>query len=59
MAEIVRDDEIRSGDPISTERGVTVLDVIRWVINTDEDSHIVAGEYGLSMADLFRALAYY
>jgi hypothetical protein len=32
--------------------------MIRWVY-TDEDPHVVASEYGLLMADLFRALAYY
>jgi hypothetical protein len=53
-----------------TETGVTTqggsrttalenLDVKHRVIDEDEDPHVVAGEYELSMADLFRALAYY
>jgi uncharacterized protein (DUF433 family) len=59
MAEIVRDDGIRSGDPRIDGTRITVLDVKRRVIDAGEDPHVVAGEYDLSVADLFRALAYY
>lgn len=59
MTAIVSDDEVRSGDPRIEGTRITVLDVKRRVIDTDEDPHVVAGEYGISMADLFHALAYY
>ncbi|MFC7156049.1 DUF433 domain-containing protein [Halomarina halobia] len=59
MTAIVRDDGIRSGDPRVEGTRITVLDVKRRVIDNGEDPHVVAGEYELSMADLFRALAYY
>lgn len=59
MAAIVRDEGIRSGDPRIEGSRITVLDVKRRVIDAGEDPHVVAGEYDLSMADLFRALAYY
>jgi uncharacterized protein (DUF433 family) len=59
MAVIVRDENIRSGDPRIEGTRITVLDIKRRVIENGEDPHIVAGEYDVSMADLFRALAYY
>lgn len=36
-----------------------MLDVKRRVIDGGEDPHVVAGEYDLSMAELFHALAFY
>lgn len=59
MTAIVHDDEIRSGDPRIEGTRITVFDIKRRVIDNHEDPHIVAGEYELSMADLFHALAYY
>jgi uncharacterized protein (DUF433 family) len=59
MASIVTDEAIRSGDPRIEGTRITVLDVKRRVIDGDEDPHVVAGEYDLPVADLFRALAYY
>lgn len=59
MGTIVRDEDIRSGDPRIEGTRVTVLDVKRRVIDSGEDPHVVAGEYDVPMADLFRALAYY
>ncbi len=59
MTAIVRDDDVRSGRLRIEGSRVTVLDVKRRVIDNDEDAHIVAGEYDLSMADVFHALAYY
>jgi uncharacterized protein (DUF433 family) len=38
---------------------ITVSDLQRRVIDAGEDPHIVAGEYGISMVNLFRALTYY
>jgi uncharacterized protein (DUF433 family) len=59
MAAIVRDEDIRSGDPRIEGTRITVLDIKRRVIENEENPHIVAGEYDVSLADLFRALTYY
>ena len=59
MTAIVRDDDVRSGDPRIEGTRITVLDIKRRVIDNEADPHVVAGEYDVSMADLFRALAYY
>jgi len=59
MTAIVRDDDVRSGDPRIEGTRITVLDVKQRVIDAQDDPHIVAGEYDLSMAELFGALAYY
>lgn len=59
MPTIVVDDDVRSGDPRIEGTRITVLDVKRRVIDQDEDPHAVAGDYGISMAELFQALAYY
>ena len=59
MTSIVATDDIRSGDPRIEGTRITVLDVKRRVIDNDEDPHVAAGEYGLSMADLFHGLAFY
>jgi uncharacterized protein (DUF433 family) len=59
MSTIVRDDDVRAGAPRIEGTRITVLDLKRRVIDQDEDPHVVAGEYGISMADLFRALAHY
>lgn len=59
MTSIVATDDIRSGDPRIEGTRITVLDVKRRVIDNDEDPHVVAGEYDVSMANLFHALAYY
>jgi uncharacterized protein (DUF433 family) len=59
MVEIVSDEQVRSGDPRIEGTRITVLDVKRRVIDEGEDPHVVAGEYDISMAELFHALAYY
>jgi len=59
MTSIVRDEAIRSGEPRVEGTRITVRDVKRRVIDADEDPHVVAGEYDISMADLFGALAHY
>jgi uncharacterized protein (DUF433 family) len=59
MSPIVQDDAIRSGEPRVEGTRITVSDIKRRVIDAEEDPHVVAGEYGISMADLFGALAYY
>lgn len=59
MTSIVRDDAIRSGDPRIEGTRITVLDSKRRIIDDDGDLHVVAGEYELSMADVFHAIAYY
>jgi len=59
MSPIVSDDDIRSGTPHIEGTRITVLDVKRRVIDEEEDPHVVAGEYDISMAALFTALAHY
>lgn len=59
MGTIVHDDDIRGGDARIEGSRITVLDVKRRVVDEDDDPHVVAGEYDLSLGDLFRALAYY
>ena len=59
MSTIVRDGDVRSGDARIEGTRITVLDVKRRVIDLGEDPHVVAGEYEVPMADLFRALTYY
>ena len=59
MTTIIRDDDIRGGSPRIEGTRITVLDLKRRVIDQEEDPHVVAGEYDISMADLFTALAYY
>jgi len=59
MERIVRDDDVRSGQPRIAGSRITVLDVKRRVIEGGEDPHVVAGEYDVPVADVFRALAYY
>ncbi|OYR60533.1 hypothetical protein DJ76_12735 [Halorubrum ezzemoulense] len=59
MASIVRDDPIRSGEPRVEGTRIAVRDIKRRVIDAGEDPHVVAGEYEISMADLFGALAHY
>ena len=59
MTTIVRDDDVRAGAPRIAGTRITVLDCKRRVIDENDDPHVVAGEYGISMQDLFRALAYY
>lgn len=59
MPSIVSDESIRSGEPRIEGSRVSVLDVKRRVIDVGEDPHVVAGEYDLTMAQLFHALAYY
>ena len=59
MTSIIRDEAIRSGEPRVEGTRITVRDLKRRVIDADEDPHVVAGEYEISMADLFSALAHY
>lgn len=59
MTAIVSDDDVRSGEPVIEGTRITVFDVKRRVIDEAEDPHVVAGEYDVPIADLFRALAYY
>jgi len=56
---IVSDDSVRSGSPHIEGTRITVLDLKRRVIDAGDDPHVVAGEYDISMAALFRALAYF
>ena len=59
MTSIVRDETIRSGEPRVEGTRITVYDIKRRVIDAGEDPHVVAGEYEISMADLFGALTHY
>ena len=59
MVSIVRDEAVRSGEPRVEGTRITVRDIKRRVIDFDKDPHVVADEYGISMVDLFGALAHY
>lgn len=59
MTKIVSDEAIRAGAPRIDGTRITVLDCKRRVIDQGEDPHVVAGEYDISMAALFTALAHY
>ena len=59
MRPIDCDDEIRDGAPHIDGTRITVLDIKRRVLDSEEDPYVVAGEYGISMQELFTALAYY
>jgi len=59
MFPVVTTDEIRSSQPRIEGTRITVLDIKRRVIDEDDDPHVVAGEYDISLAELFNALTYY
>ncbi|TKX48567.1 DUF433 domain-containing protein [Halorubrum sp. SD690R] len=57
MPSIVRDEATRSGEPCVEGTRVTVRDIKRRVIDAEGDPHVVAGGYGISMAECFGMLA--
>lgn len=59
MTIIVSDEDSRSGDPRIEGTRITVLDIKRRVVDNDENPHVVAGEYDLSVSAVFYALSYY
>jgi uncharacterized protein (DUF433 family) len=59
MASIVRDPEIRSGNPRVEGTRITVIDIKRRVIDGDEDPFTVASEYEIEISAVFEALAYF
>lgn len=59
MTTIISDQETRSGSPRIEGTRITVLDIKRRVVDNDDDPHVVAGEYDLSVSDVFYALSYY
>lgn len=59
MSLIVRDESIRSGEPRLEGTRLTIRDIKRHVIDAEEDPHVVTGEYEISMAECFGALADY
>lgn len=59
MVDIVRDDDVRSGDPRIAGTRISVLDVRRRVVDGGEDAFAVAVEYDLDPAAVFAALSYY
>jgi uncharacterized protein (DUF433 family) len=59
MSPIAQENAIRLGDPRVEGTRIIVLDIKRRVIDGEEDPHVVAGECGTSMVDLFGALKYY
>jgi uncharacterized protein (DUF433 family) len=59
MVDIVRDDDVRSGDPRIAGTRISVLDVKRRVIEGGEDAFAVPAEYDLDPAAVFAALSYY
>jgi uncharacterized protein (DUF433 family) len=59
MVDIVRDDDVRSGDPRIEGTRLSVLDIKRRVVDAGEDAFAVAAEYDLDPAAVFAALSYY
>lgn len=59
MVEIVRDEDVRSGDPRIAETRISVLDIKRRVVDGGEEAFAVAAEYDLDPAAVFAALSYY
>ena len=57
MVDVVRDDDVRSGDPRIAGTRISVLDVKRRVIDSGEDAFPVAAEYDLGPAAVFTALS--
>ncbi|WP_241987168.1 DUF433 domain-containing protein [Halorubrum sp. SD690R] len=53
----MRDEATRSGEPCVEGTRVTVRDIKRRVIDAEGDPHVVAGGYGISMAECFGMLA--
>jgi uncharacterized protein (DUF433 family) len=59
MKEIVRTDDVLGGDPRLDGTRIGVRHVKERVIDGGEDAFTVAADYGLDVADVFAALAYY
>ena len=59
MAEIVSTDDVLGGAPRIEGRRIGVHHVAKRVVDTGESPEQVAADYGLDMADVYRALVYY
>lgn len=59
MSEIVSTDDVLGGAPRIEGRRIGVHHVARRVIDAGEPPERVAADYGLDIADVHRALAYY
>ena len=59
MSGIVSTDGVMGGQPRIEGRRISVLQIVEWVHEEGMDPETVATEFGLDMADIYRALAYY
>lgn len=59
MAEIVETDGVLGGQPRLEGRRIGVLQIHEWVVQDGRDPSAVAADYGLELADVYRALTYY
>ena len=59
MAEIVSTDDVLGGAPRIEGRRIGVHHVAKRVVDTGESPEQVAADYGLDIADVYRALVYY
>lgn len=59
MGEIVSTDDVLGGAPRIEGRRIGVHHVARRVADAGESPEQVAADYGLDLADVYRALAYY
>ncbi|PSQ36788.1 hypothetical protein BRD08_04135 [Halobacteriales archaeon SW_10_66_29] len=59
MAEIVSTDDVLGDAPRIEGRRIGVHHVAKQVVDTGESPEQVAADYGLDIADVYRALVYY
>jgi uncharacterized protein (DUF433 family) len=59
MSEIVTTDGVLSGDPRIDGTRIGVIHVAGRVLDDEESPAVVAADFDLSLADIYRALTYY
>ena len=59
MSDIVSTEDVMGGQPRIEGRRISVLQIVEWVHEDGMDAELVATEFDLGMADVYRALAYY
>jgi uncharacterized protein (DUF433 family) len=59
MTDIVRTDGVMGGEPRLEGHRVSVLQVADMVLDADHSPEYVADQFGLTLAEVHRALSYY